>query len=110
MATTITGIEQTKVLSNLDTYNHTTMLNSMYVVRCIMSVIPPSGLSIVIQQNGSTKATSISPSAAENNIDLRIILNCAIGDVISVVLSSSSTSETAINQVKGILKITPGTI
>lgn len=110
MATNISGIFQTKVLSNLDTYNHTALQTSMYVVEVQMNEIPPSGLQIQIKQNGSTKATSVAPTAAQQALNLRIILNCAANDVIAVILSSSAASDSGPNAVKGILKITPGSV
>jgi hypothetical protein len=110
MATIITGIGQAKVLSNLDTYNHTTMLASMYNVQVDLSEQPPTGCSITIQQNGVTKAVTPTPSATQLNMKLGVILNCAISDVISVIIASSNTAEAAPNQIKAILKITPGTV
>lgn len=111
MATTITGIMQTKVISNLDTYNHTAGLNSMYVVRMTVSEQPPSGVIITIQQNGVTKATTTSaPASTQQLVELRTILNCAASDLISVIVSSAVTSDSNINSIKGILKITPGTV
>ena len=108
--TTITGIGQTKILTNLDTYTHTAALASMYKVIIQMTELPPSGLSVVIQQNGSTVISAAAPAASQNHIELQTILNCAISDTISVVLSSSQASDQTINSIKGILKITPGTI
>jgi hypothetical protein len=110
MATTITGIGQVKVLSNLDTYNHTALLNSMYTVQVDLSEQPPTGCSITIQQNGSTKATSATPSNTQLNMKLGVVLNCAASDVISVIIASSNTAESAPNQIKAILKITPGIV
>jgi hypothetical protein len=110
MAQIITGISQSKVLSSLDTYNHTAGAAQMYTVNVKMSELPPSGLSIVIQQNGSPMATSVAPAATQGELDLRIVLNCAISDVISVILSSSNVQEAGRNQIKGILNITPGII
>jgi hypothetical protein len=110
MAQLITGIMQTKILNALDTYNHTAGLTSMYFVSISVTEQPPSGMSIIIQQNGVTKATAATPAAAQNHIDLQVVLNCAASDVISVVLSSSTPSDENINAIKGILKITPGTV
>lgn len=108
MATIITGIESSKVLSNLDTYNHTTKAAGMYQVSVSVSEQPPSGMSIVIQQNGSQKAASAAPAASQGVVMLSVPLNCALGDVISVILSSSVASDKAINQIKGILNIHQG--
>jgi hypothetical protein len=111
MATTISGISQTKVISNLDTYNHTALLASMYVVDLAVSELPPSGIIITIQQNGVTKATTTSaPQIAQQLVQLRIILNCSINDLISVIVSSANPSDSGPNAFKGILKIIPGTI
>jgi hypothetical protein len=110
MAQIITKIQNTKILTQLDTYNHTTTLASMYTVQCDMSELPPSGLIITIQQNGSTQATSVVPASNQSHTSLRVQLNCALNDVISVILSSAVTSDSNLNVVKGILKIQPGLI
>jgi len=108
MATIITGIGQSKVLSNLDTYNHTVLSSSMYMVSVQASERPVSGLSIVIQQNGVTKATSIAPASTQELVSLQIVLNCAVNDVIAVVLSSSVAEDQKMNRVKALLDIHAG--
>ena len=108
MSTIITGISATKVLSNLDTYTHTTANNGMYKVSIQVTEMPPSGLSVVIQQNGSTKATAAAPAASQSHIELQVVMNTAIGDTLSVILSSSVVTDQTINSVKGILSITQG--
>lgn len=110
MATVITGISRTKVISNLDTYNHTALQNSMYVVSMTINELPPSGITITIQQNGVTKASLSAPAAAQSETKLRTILNCAASDLISIIVASSTASDQTINSFKGILKITPGTV
>ncbi len=108
MAQTIPTIESTHVIAQLDTYNYTVTKAQMYTVELDMSEQPASGLTIVIQQNGSTKATSTAPTAAQSHVPLRIVMNCAINDVISVVLSSSNTNDQQLNCIKGILNIHEG--
>lgn len=108
MSQTITGIGKTKVLNQLDTYNHTALTASMYFVSIQLSEQPPSGMSILIQQNASTKASFSSPAAAQGVINLQVVLNCAINDVISVVLSSSNAGDKQLNSIKGILNIHVG--
>lgn len=110
MATTITNIAQTKVLNQLDTYNHTALLSSMYTVEMDLNEIPPSGITITIQQNSSTKASLSAPAASQSAMSLRTILNCAANDIISVIIASSTPSDQLGNSFKGILKITPGTV
>lgn len=106
MATIITGINQTKVLSNLDTYNHTTLATSMYTVSVKTTELPPSGLTITIQQNGSTKASVSVPAATQNHTELQVVLNCAVSDVIGVILASSVASD--VNTIRAILNIHQG--
>lgn len=108
MSQLITRIDQTKVLSQLDTYNHTALQNSMYTVSIVMSEVPPSGLSLVIQQNSVTKASSTAPSSAQGVVSLQTVLNCAASDVISVIISSNSNNDKALNVIKGILSIHTG--
>lgn len=110
MAQTIPKISTSHSICALDTYNHTALQASMYVVEVDMSMIPPSGLSIVIKQNSSTKLTSIVPTAAQNHVRARIVLNCAINDVIGVVVSSPSASDSGPNAVQGILNIRVGSV
>lgn len=108
MATTITGIMQTKVISNLDTYNHTAGLTSMYTVSLKLMEQSPSGCTIVMAQNGSTKLSVAVPAATQNHVEARIVMNCTAGDLIAVTIASSQASDQTINSIKGILQITPG--
>lgn len=112
MATIITGIMQSKVLSNLDSYTHTTQLASMYTVQVHLEENPPSGCTITIAQSGSTSnsTSTATPAATQNHVELRTVLNCAIGDVITVTLASPTAAETAPNVLKAILKITAGQV
>lgn len=108
MAQTITGIGKTKILNQLDTYNHTALTTNMYMVSISVSEQPPSGMSILIQQNASTKASFSSPTPTQGVINLQVVLNCTASDVISVVLSSSSANDKGLNSIRGILNIHVG--
>lgn len=110
MAQNVVNIGQVKVLNALDTYNHAALQNSMYMVAVSVSEVPPSGLSVLIQQNSVTKATAALPAASQNHVDLQVVLNCAINDVISVVLSSSSAIDKGLNSIKATLNIHPGSV
>lgn len=109
MAQTITKISQTTVINRLDTYNHTAASTSIYGVDVKLSEVPASGISIVVQLNGSTKATSTAPSATQNHIELHTTLNCTATDVISVIISSANAIDKQLNTVQGIIAITRGT-
>lgn len=108
MAQTITGITEIKSVIDLDTYNHTVKTAGMYVVDCVVSDIPPSGVIITIQKNGSTVATSTAPAATQGTTGLRRVINCAVADVLTVILSSSTASDTGKNRIKATLNIHVG--
>lgn len=110
MATIITRIDQSKVISNLDTYNHTTLAAGMYTVSIQVSEIPPSGVTLSIKQNSSTIASVSVPAAAQQLTQLRVVINCAISDVLGVVIASSTAREAGPNQIKGILNIHQGSV
>jgi len=110
MATTITGIMQTKVINTLDTFNHTAGLNSLYTVSIQMSEVPASGITLTIKQGSTTIASASAPAAGQNQISLQATLNCAVNDVIGVVVASSTAIDQQLNTIKGILKITPGLV
>ncbi len=110
MAITLQNMDSSKVISSLDTYNYTIPADGMYVISASVSEIPTSSLSILIKQNGSTKLTSDTPTAAQQIVDARIVLNCAESDTIAIVISSSLAREAAPNQIKGIINIHPGSV
>jgi hypothetical protein len=101
MANTLKDSEQ-NVICGLGTWTHTTANTNMYFVKVHCEEVPTSTISITISQTGSQTAsvTSTAPSAAQAEIDLQKIFNCAQGDVISVAISSSSSIDEQLNTVK----------
>ena len=96
---------ESNVATGLGTFSYTALVAGLYNVASQSSVVPPSGLSVVINKNGSPVATSIAPSAAAQVVDIQAQLSCAINDVITVVLSSSTASDLVLNNVKSIITI-----
>lgn len=110
MATIITGIDKTKVVSNLDTYNHTALSSGMYMVSIAVTEIPPSGLTLAIKKNGSTVVSTSAPAASQQLAQLQTVLNVAANDVIGITLASSNIADTKLNVLKGILNIHRGSV
>ena len=108
MSQVISGIMQTKTLTSLDTYNYTVGTTSLYTVGIRLTEVPPSGLIITIQQNSSTIVQSVAPASSQQVINLRTLLNCTSGDIISIILASSNSNDATLNQIKGTLQITTG--
>lgn len=108
MATIISGISKTKVLNQLDTYNHTALANSMYMVKLSINEIPPSGITVQLKQNSTVRASLSVPAATQSPMDIQVVMNCAINDVIGVVIASSTASDQGGNSFKAILNIHQG--
>ena len=102
---------QTKVVSSLDTYQHTVTSAGPHVMfASVIDQILPMGIIITMAKNGTTVATSATPSATQSHAELRALVNTAVGDVLSITLSSSSATDTLANGFKAILKINAGQV
>lgn len=110
MATIITKIHESQVVTNLDTYNYTVVMADQYTVSCETSIMPPSGLFCALKQNGSTKASTPSPGAAQITEKVQVIMNCAVNDVIGITLSSAVPADGAANDFKSIINIRRGLV
>jgi hypothetical protein len=97
---------QANVEAGLNTFTYTVPAAGVYQFSCESFVVPPSGLSIVINQNGTPIATSATPSASQNFIAIAAVnVQCAINDVITIVLTSSVPLDAMLQNVKSIINI-----
>lgn len=96
-----------------------TVVTASYITVSAQCTIPcsaqsssQSALQIVINQNGSAKVTvggsSTNPTPNQPSISASTRLNCAAGDVITVVLSSANAIDSVPNNVKGMLNAYAG--
>lgn len=108
MATVITKISRSIIVSNLDTYNFTVTQAGMYTVAAAVSLIPTSASIIVLKLNGSTVVSTPSPAANQIIETLQTTMNCAVNDVIGITISSGLAADTAPNDFKGIITIRQG--
>jgi hypothetical protein len=108
MAQLIGKINQSKSVASLDTYNQTIVTAAPYVVSVSFTEIPPSGLTVAIQQNSSQKSTATVLANSQETLNQQVILNCASGDVISVVVSSANAVDYNPGALKGIINIRQG--
>lgn len=110
MSQILTTSIQTKILSQLDTYNYTVPTDGVYTVSVSLDEIPPSGVTIDLQKNTVSAATSATPAATQSNVKLQTAMNCVTNDTISIVLASPSASDTGLNVIRAIANIRPGTV
>lgn len=103
-------ISSIKPVNNLDTYNYTVVDVGMHVVAVTIMEQPPSGMTIAIKLNGVTQVSASAPAASQQVMNLSTTLNCALNDVIGVVLASSTASDKNPQSFKGTIRINPGAL
>jgi hypothetical protein len=110
MATTITSFSHQYQINALDAYNYTIQTAGVHIVKVrISDVTTPAGITVVIKQNGTTLATASAPAAQSGKpITLNVLANCAVNDVMSVVVTSTTASDSAPNQIRGTINIHVG--
>jgi len=100
---------QSNIISQLGTWTHTTTQASLYSMSVQLLELPPSGISVLIQHNGSTIATASAPAASQQLINLQALnIFCAQGDTISTVLSSANPSDALPNIFKALISVGRG--
>ncbi len=106
MATTIPSFVHQYNFSNLDTYSYTIGSSATHHLAVkLTDVIPPSGVTITIQRNGTTIATA--PQATtEMNVEITLALTA--GDVMTFIIASSTFTDSNPNQIKGFINVYQG--
>lgn len=97
---------ESNAIVGLGTNQHTCANTSLYVVDVRTTIVPTSGLSIVINLNGSPVATSTAPGSNDIFASLHASMECVPTDIITVVLSSSTLQDILnLNNVKSVISI-----
>jgi hypothetical protein len=109
MSNPILILDKPQPFVGLGTLTYTIATASLYNVRAQITEIPPSGLSVVIKQNGSTIFTSpvLTPTQVAQQFKYSPIVG-AVNDVITVVLASASAIDSGLNNVKSTITIGQG--
>src|ERR1700722_16353605 len=89
-------------LSGLNTDTHKVVTSGVYSIYVRTTDIPPSGIVITVSQTGSTSASFTTPTTSnlQNHIEINAKFNCAAGDILSVVLTSSAPADEPPNMIK----------
>ena len=80
----------------------------IYFVNMQVTEIPPSGLSIVVNKNGSPVFTAPTIGQTQSALQFRYSQLYADADVITVVMSSSTANDLLLNSVKSNVSIGQG--
>lgn len=95
-----------QIVTNLDTYTHTVVSAGLRIAKALVTIPAGSGLTITIQHNGSTIASSPAPVSLQDSIYVASLpVYCAVNDTISWIIASSA----AIDQSTNALQITLST-
>lgn len=96
---------QATVVVGLGTYTHTCANTGIYNIAVQSSEIPTSSLAISIAQTGSVShsVSSVAPTDQQSTLNLQTRFQCAAGDLITIVLSSSAGIDKQLNNVKTII-------
>ena len=101
-------LNQSMVGVGLVTQTYTVPTTGAYNVRVDVTEIPPSGLSIVVNDNGSPIYTAATIGQTQSAIQFKYGFLATATHTITVVLSSSSANDNLLNSVKSIISIGQG--
>lgn len=76
-----------------------------YHVTVDSTIVPPSGLSIVVEQGEDTIATSSTPTAVDQVAHVSVEVSGLAGDVITITLSSTNLNDAPKNNIKSTINI-----
>lgn len=102
-------LNQSFVSVGLGTLTYTIPAAGLYNVKCDLTEVPPSGISVVVNLNGSPIYTVSSLPTTQSAFQFKTRpISCALNDVVTVVLSSSAAVDNQLNTVKSIVSIGQG--
>lgn len=97
---------QSNIEGGLGTFTYTVIQAGIFNFIVQSTVVPPSGLSIVINKNGSPIATSVAPTSTQEVVNITGSgVNCDVNDSITFVVTSSLPIDSLGNNVKTLINI-----
>lgn len=102
-------LNQPQVSIGLQTQTYTIPSTDLYSIAVQLSEVPPSGLSVVVNDNGSPIFTAPTITPTQIAQQFRVSKQLTAGHVITVVFSSAVAIDAALNSVKATTTIMQGT-
>lgn len=104
---TLQSFEST-VGTGLGTWTMTVSAAGLYHASAFVNLVPPTGVSVAINQNGTNIITTgtLNPNATEYNLDC--FIEAAAGDVINMVVSTANTPDLSVSTIKSIFNLRAG--
>lgn len=105
MANGLKGSQAT-IVAGLGTSTFAVTVAGPHFIKATCTDVPPSGVVITINVNGSPIGTSASLDSSRQSIALHSSAYCSVADIITVVLTSSNSNDSAmLNNVKTVIQI-----
>lgn len=101
-------LNQSYVNVGLDTMTYTVPTTGNYNVKFEVTEVPPSGLSVLVKDNGSTIFTAPTIGQSQSAQQFKFSFQATATHIITVVLASAAASDQPINNVKSIISIGQG--
>lgn len=105
MASVVLRAGESNIVPGLGTSTFTAVVAGAYLINVGTTVVPPSGLSIVVKQNTTTIFTAPAPTVHDKVVKVIVPAELAIGDVVSVILSSTNLQDAPLNNIKSTINI-----
>lgn len=90
------------------TLTYTIPVTGLYNVHVDLTEIPPSGISVVVNNNASPVYTADALTPTQSAQQFKYSFSAVAADVITVVLASSAAGDNLLNTVKSITSIGQG--
>jgi hypothetical protein len=100
--------EGTSTVAGLQTVQHTVMTAGQFSIETKATENPISNLIVTINYNGSPIATSSSTPLTQPFAELVARQQCIVGDILTVVMSSTAPIDNNLNTVKTTVNIRRG--
>lgn len=101
---TLKKLSQT-VGNGIGTWTSTVSDQGIYSVSAFITEIPPSGIIVTINKNGSPLDVTSTPAPSQAVINANTLIGCVPGDIITIVLSSPTTADLVYKMVKSIFNV-----
>lgn len=108
MSNPILILNQSFVTVGLGTLTFTIPTTGRYNVQAALTEVPPSGLSVVVNQNGSPILTAPVLTPTQIAQQFKVSFNATAADAITVVLASTTAIDEQLNTVKASVSIGQG--
>lgn len=104
------NLTQQSCSSGLSTDTFKVLTADTYQIFVRTTDVPPSGIVITISQSGSTSSSFSTPTTSplQSHIELNGKFNCAIGDILTVALTSSAPIDQPPNLIKTTINLREG--